>query len=344
MRAGVLLAIAAAVTAIAPAGAAGAFRHVVAPGESLSSVAASDGLSVEQLAAANALSIESQLIAGSTLMIPAQETGVAAPEAGAGEAGSGVATSAASTAEGPDGDQVGSGEEAGSALQSSTGSGAGVYTVQPGDTLSAIAARAGTAVDELAAINGIDPSATLLAGSLLRLPGAPSEAAHALGSSPEALDAASSQPMGAQAEGLEAAPPYTTEETVTASQVGAIAAENGVPAALAEAVADQESGFNNGLTSGADARGVMQVTPGTWSWIGEALAGSQPLAPASAASNIRAGVLLLHSLLEATGGDEALAVAGYYQGLPSVLQEGETAETEQYVASVLALREQFGGG
>jgi soluble lytic murein transglycosylase-like protein len=200
------------------------------------------------------------------------------------------------------------------------------------------------AVDELAAINAIDPSATLLAGTLLSLPGASSEATQAESSSPEALHAATSQPSGAQAEGSEAAPPYTTQETVAASEVGAIAVENGVPAALAEAVADQESGFNNGLTSGADARGVMQITPGTWSWIGEALAGSQPLAPASAASNIRAGVLLLDSLLEATGGDEALAVAGYYQGLPSVLQEGETAETEQYVASVLALREQFGGG
>jgi LysM repeat protein len=342
MRAGLLLAVAVAVTVIAPAGASADFPHVVAPGESLSSVAASDGLSVEQLAAANGLAVDSPLLAGSTLMIPAQEAGAGAPGDGSGEPSSGAEASAAST-EGLDPDEVGSGEEAESAPESSTASSAGPYTVQPGDTLSAIAARGATTVDELAAINAIDPNAPLLAGTLLRLPGASSEATQAESSSPEAAQAASSQPVGAAAEGSESAPPYTTEETVTASEVGSIAAENGVPAALAEAVADQESGFNNGLTSSAGARGVMQITPGTWNWIGEALAGSQSLVSASAASNVRAGVLLLHSLLEATGGDEALAVAGYYQGLPSVLQEGETPETEQYVASVLALREQFAG-
>src|SRR5205807_9350212 len=190
------------------------------------------------------------------------------------------------------------------------------------------------------------PTALLLAGTRLTLPGVSPAATEAGSSSDEVAGAATSQPVGAEAEAeaSQAAPPYATVETVSASEVGPIADENGVPAALAEAIADQESGFNNGLTSGSDARGVMQITPATWTWIGEALAGSQPLAAASAASNIRAGVLLLHSLLEATGGDEALAVAGYFQGLPSVLGEGEAPATEQYVASVLALREQFGGG
>jgi hypothetical protein len=73
------------------------------------------------------------------------------------------------------------------------------------------------------------------------------------------------------------------------------------------------------------------------------LAGPTPLAPASAASNVRGGVLLLHSLLNETGGDSALAAAGYYQGLSSVLQEGQAPETEEYVGNVLALQQQFGG-
>jgi hypothetical protein len=54
-------------------------------------------------------------------------------------------------------------------------------------------------------------------------------------------------------------------------------------------------------------------------------------------------VLFLHSLLNETGGDPALAAAGYYQGLPSVRQEGEAPSTEEYVGSVLALQQQFGG-
>ncbi len=34
----------------------------------------------------------------------------------------------------------------------------GSYVVQPGDTLSAIAARAGMSVDSLAALNGLNPT------------------------------------------------------------------------------------------------------------------------------------------------------------------------------------------
>ncbi|MGH2831548.1 MAG: lytic transglycosylase domain-containing protein, partial [Solirubrobacteraceae bacterium] len=65
--------------------------------------------------------------------------------------------------------------------------------------------------------------------------------------------------------------------------------------------------------SSADARGVMQITPGTWSWISQDLAGPPPLAPESALENVRAGALLLHSLLESSGGNQSLAIAGYYQ-------------------------------
>ena len=45
-----------------------------------------------------------------------------------------------------------------------------------------------------------------------------------------------------------------------------------------------------------------------------------------------------------TGGDEAMAAAGYYQGLPSVMQNGVYPSTQNYVNSVLALESQFGGG
>ena len=89
----------------------------------------------------------------------------------------------------------------------------------------------------------------------------------------------------------------------------------------------------------------MQILPGTWAWIQNTLAqGGPPLAPASAADNVRGGVLMLRSLLNSTGGDPALAAAGYYQGLPSVQQNGMYSSTQQYVNDVLALRSQFGGG
>jgi soluble lytic murein transglycosylase-like protein len=189
-------------------------------------------------------------------------------------------------------------------------------------------------VEELAVVNGIDPNAPLLSGAVVRLAGSSTEAPPFGTPAAEAAQAS---------EGSGSVPPYPTAETVTPSEVASIAAENGVPPSLAEAIAHQESGFNNDLTSSADARGVMQILPETWDWIGKTLAGPAPLAPASAASNVRGGVLLLHSLLNETGGDSALAAAGYYQGLSSVLQEGEAPSTERYVGDVRALQQQFGG-
>jgi LysM repeat protein len=317
-----ILSVAIVATLIAPATASASVSHVVAAGESLSSIAATDGLTVGQLAEANGLSPETSLLEGSTLAIPSQEAGTPQSAPSAGE--SAQTTEAAASS-------------------------AGSYVVQPGDSLSAIAARAGMSIDELAAANGIDPAAPLLAGAVLQVPGVSSEAAPSEdepapseGSGVQAGPTASSQPVG-EAGSSTGEPPYPTEETVTPSQVGSTAEENGVPASLAEAIASQESGFNNSLTSSAGARGVMQIMPETWRYIGQELAGSTPLAPASAASNVRGGVLLLHSLLEATGGDPALAAAGYFQGLGSVRQEGEGPETEQYVNNVLALRHQFGG-
>jgi LysM repeat protein len=342
--------LAAALMLSAPSVASAEFPHTVAPGESLSSVAASDGLSVEQLAAANGLPPDAGLIAGSTLMIPPQSAGAAGSETGAGEAVPSTRASTESTlGSGPsEGDGDGDSDDGGAGQASSAfseGSGAssvGSYTVQPGDTLSAIAARAGLSVDALATSNGIDPNAPLLSGAVLKLSGPSGEGAQGEGSTSQAAQSAGSQPVGAAAEGSSGAPPYPTAQTVSPSEVGSIAAENGVPPSLAEAIASQESGFNNELTSSADARGVMQILPGTWNYINETLAGPTPLEPASATSNVRGGVLLLHSLLNSTGGNPGLAAAGYYQGLPSVLENGELPSTQQYVGNVLALQQQFG--
>ena len=305
MIARILLPItAASIVAAAPAVALAAFPHTVATGESLSSVAAADGMSVNQLAAANGLSPSSQLIAGSTLMIPPQQAGYYSSPA---VSSAGVATGSAGAADGD--------SDSDEASTASSYTGAGSYLVQPGDTLSAIAARAGLSVASLAAANGLDPDGLLLSGSVLHMAGSPATSS-ALSSS--SSSAATSQPVGTSAQGASAGAPYTTPETVSPSEVGAIAAANGVPPSLAQAIADQESGFNNALTSSAGARGVMQIMPGTWNWIGQTLAGPTPLSPASAYSNVRAGVLYLRSLLQSTGGNQAEAAAGYYQGLRSV--------------------------
>jgi soluble lytic murein transglycosylase-like protein len=66
-------------TAVSPLAAHGQVPHTVEPGESLWSIAAEDGLTVEELAAANGLSLDAQLVAGATVLIP--PAGVAASTA-----------------------------------------------------------------------------------------------------------------------------------------------------------------------------------------------------------------------------------------------------------------------
>lgn len=289
-----------------PATASAAFEHVVAPGESLYAVAAADGLSVNQLAAANGLSSDSQLVAGSTLAIPPQT-------------GDAVATSSSPASESTPPAQ------SSSAATSSSGGG---YVVQLGDTLSGIAARYGVSVDALAAANGLDPAGILPAGDTLSVSGGSSGSAGA----GAATSTAPASNAGAQ----------PTTESVSPSSVGSIAAQSGVSPSLAQAIADQESGFNNSMVSSTGATGVMQIEPGTWNYIQNNL-GASTLAPSSATDNVRGGVLLLRSLLNQTGGDPAMAAAGYYQGLASVQAHGMYADTQQYVNNVMALRQRFGG-
>ena len=294
-----------------PATASAAFEHVVAPGESLYAVAAADGLSVDQLAAANGISADSQLTAGSMLAIPPQT-------------GDAVSTSSPSTSESA------APSESSSVATSSSGGG---YVVQPGDTLSAIAARYGVSIDALASANGLDPAGILPAGDTLSLSGGSSSSTEGVSTAPStAASTDTSSSSGAQ----------PTAESVSPSDVASIAAQNGVSPSLAQAIADQESGFNNSEVSSTGATGVMQIEPGTWNYIQSNL-GGPTLAPGSASDNVRGGVLLLHSLLDQTGGDPAMAAAGYYQGLASVQAHGMYADTQRYVNNVMALRQRFGG-
>jgi LysM repeat protein len=308
----------------APAASQADVMHTVMPGETLTGIAARDGLTVAQLAAANGISRFTKLIAGSTLAIPPQN----APASTSARA----ATSSTTVCDGDaDADDTG----CATPTTGSNSSAGGSYLVRPGDTLSGIAARAGTTVSALAALNGLNPRHYLLYGTVLRLPG---------GSTAPTSSVASSEPVGSAAAGSLKAPPYPTPQRVTAGQIGSIAAANGVPPSLAQAIGWQESGFNNALVSPAGARGVMQILPGTWNWIGTVLnRGGTPLAPASALDNVRGGVIMLHALLGATGGSKAEAAAGYYQGLPSVQRYGMFSDTKQYVRDILALNHRFGG-
>jgi N-acetylmuramoyl-L-alanine amidase len=312
MRRACCLPIAVLTLALGAAPAAAFVPHVVAKGETLWSIAAANGLTTRAFAAANGLPADAQVILGSTLRIPSVAEAAAAlrglgPATGAGSGSSTPASSATSSAPAP----------------------LGAYTVRAGDTLSALAASSRVPLAQVAYMNGLDPSKPLLAGTVIKLPtGAPTPARATL-------------PAPATTH-VPASPPYATPGRLTADQIGQVAARSGVPASLAAAIAWQESGFNNAMISPANARGVMQVVPGTWDWVQRNLA-TAPMDPASPLDNVQAGVLYLGSLLHATGGDAGLAAAAYYQGLGSVQRIGMLPDTRRYVADVLALRSRFGG-
>ena len=237
------------------------------------------------------------------------------------------------------------------ALLASPAAAAVPHTVVAGETLWSIAAANNYTTRALAAANGLSEESQVVLGSTIQIP-SEGEAATALGTGETAAEpAAEEEQQSASPEGddanlnLEPASsvhPHPTNERVSAEQVGAVAAPQGVSPSLAKSVAWQESGFNNAAVSVTGARGVMQIMPPTWEWIDDNLA-EGPLDAASAHDNIRAGAMYLNYLRRSTG-DERQALASYYQGLDSVQSDGLLPETELYVDSVQAHQaNRFGG-
>jgi N-acetylmuramoyl-L-alanine amidase len=336
--------------------------HVVQPGESLWSIAAANNFTTRALAAANGLSENSPVVLGSTIQIPSVSEASAAPSnpgvqqpaqiqpqggyaVQPGDTLSGIAAAhgvsllslAAANGVSPDSFAIAGTTlkiPSASATPGSSSSSAGPpplggYTVRPGDTLSGIAAQSGVSVQQLAWMNGLNPDHYLLAGTVIKLPTGASAPAN-----PNPAPAATIIP---------AAAPNPTPERVSSAQIAQVAAEHGVPASLANAIAWQESGFNNAMVSSANARGVMQIMPGTWDWVNRSLTNGNPLNPNSAIDNVRGGVLYLRQLLSDFGGDQNSAIAAYYQGEGAVKSRGLYPETQDYVNSVNAIRARFGG-
>jgi N-acetylmuramoyl-L-alanine amidase len=286
-----------------PAAAPASVSHTVQPGETLWSIAAASNLTTRTVAAVNGLPEDARVVAGSTIQIPSEAEGAAALGA--------VAPPAAQPA--PAADRA-------PEVQ-------GAYTVRAGDTLSGIAAAGSVSVEQLAWMNGLDPSRPILVGTALKLPtGSP--AAQAVPASAPAV--------------IPDADPQPTPQTVSATEIGAVAATHGVSPALAAALAWQESGFQNCVVSRANARGVMQILPGTWTWIEQNVAGHE-LDANSPTENVHAGAMYLRQLLADAGGDEAMALASYYQGAASVRRLGLLPDTSRYVENVTALKSRFGG-
>jgi soluble lytic murein transglycosylase len=129
------------------------------------------------------------------------------------------------------------------------------------------------------------------------------------------------------------------------------AEEKGVDAALIAAVIYSESKFRD-QTSGAGARGLMQVTPEAAEYIERQSGGTTfELSDLSDPElNIRYGTFLLRELLERYEGDEAAALAAYnagpgnadkWGGADLTVEEIAFPETRAYVEEVLEKKREY---
>jgi LysM repeat protein len=149
--------------AVVAAEASAAVPHTVAPGETLWSIAAANNFTTHTLAAYNGLSDDTQVYVGESIQIPTESEGATAV------ASTGTATTSSSTST----------------------SGGVSHTVQPGESLSSVAAANGVSPDTLAADNGLSSDALLITGQQITIP---ASSATAVSTSPSSSATASPPP------------------------------------------------------------------------------------------------------------------------------------------------------
>lgn len=223
---------------------------------------------------------------------------------------------------------------------SSSSGGGRSHLVVRGDTLSGIAARYGVSQQALAGANGIGRNNVVMLGATLRIPGGGSGGGSSTSTSNSSNTFAGRTYSDSVVDAASANRNRLARRNVPSREqmrdiIAATARANGVDPALALAVSYQESGWNQGVVSVANAVGAMQVIPTTTDWISGVV--GRRLNPLNARDNATTGVVLLKILTQAASSDRQ-AVAGYYQGLKSVRENGMYSDTKRYVANVMALK------
>ena len=307
--------------------------YTVRPGETLSEIAHRLGTNTKVLASANGIHNTDHIVAGQRLTIPASAATSAAGThtVRSGESLSGIAQrydlrvadlAAANNVRAVDRIYIGQRLKIPGASSQVTPTAAvraaTTHTVRPGEALSVIARRYGVPLRTIMNANGIADANLVRSGQRLSIPGASGE-----------TGSVARRSSGA---------------SIARSEVGRlldrIARERGWNPAFVKAVAWQESGWQNRVTSSVGAQGVMQVMPETGEFVSRWLVG-RDLDLRDPEENIEAGVAFLSYLYRLTGGDPEMILAGYYQGLASVRRNGMYPSTEQYIRNVLALKQRF---
>ena len=208
------------------------------------------------------------------------------------------------------------------------------YTLRAGDTLSAVAARFGVSVDQLATTNGISNIHRVYAGTRLSIPGANS-------ASPTAAPTPAAPPAATALAKLPVQLRAHPERLTLVPSFQKWGSTYGVPVDLLMALSWMESGWQNSVVSSVSAYGVGQLTPATVDFVNDQLLGGQSLDPHVPDQNVRLSARYLRYLMDQSGGDVRATLAGYFQGPGSVRRIGILPVSKWYSDTILALRPLF---
>ena len=174
----------------------------------------------------------------------------------------------------------------------------------------------------------------VVAAAAVTLGSAPAALAQVLSIGDDGTVTTYSAPQIFTSDGARPVAPPAAASAATPAEVAAAIQESSlrhaVPAPVVEAVAWQESRYNQAAVSPKGARGVMQLMPATASTLG--------VDAADLKSNIDGGVAYLAQQMRRYG-DLRLALAAYNAGPGAVDRYGDVppyAETQTYVRSILA--------
>lgn len=224
------------------------------------------------------------------------------------------------------------------------------HVVKSGETLGGIANRYDTSVEALQKANAMGVSTIIRIGELLSLSGSGATSTRPAEETP---DDSELPKLPKSFEGREYPDDVHTAARVNKDTLQSMdlpskseikdmvrdtASRMGVDPALALALAEQESGFQQGVVSPANAIGVMQVIPTSGEWA-EMLTG-ETIDLLDTQDNITAGIAIIRWQLQNAEGEQQ-ALAGYYQGLGSVRDNGMYSDTKRYVTNVQVLKERY---
>lgn len=278
--------------------------YKVKSGDTLSGIAAKEGVSVSTLRSANSLSGDN-IYAGQSLKLS--------------------------------GSSASSGESSGSTSAST--SSASSYKVKSGDTLSGVASRNGLSLQQLLNANRMESTDIIRAGQTLKLGGSGSSSASTASSGNDEqlvgdtfLDRTYPEDVVANANDNKRA--LLDSQMPSRSQiremVRSTASSMGVDPSLALAHAQIESGFDATAVSPANAIGTMQVIPSSGEWASQLV--GRDLNIMDPQDNITAGVAIIRHLQNSDPGD--IGIAGYYQGAGGVAKYGMYDDTKDYVKKI----------